>query len=161
MSPTIEKFIKIGQSSSNLLLSLVEDILNLSKMEAGIFAINMSEFYVKDIIDEIYDMYEQQLLRKNIELKVDFDESLNGYMIRSDKSRLKQVLINLMTNSCKFTFHGYISILVHVFSSEGNNYIKFCVSDTGIGIKKEDQSKLFKLFGMIKSNNEGQINPNG
>ena len=60
MSPTIEKFIKIGQSSSNLLLSLVEDILNLSKMETGIFTINMSEFYVKDIIDEICDMYEQQ-----------------------------------------------------------------------------------------------------
>ena len=60
MSPTIEKFIKIGQSSSNLLLSLVEDILNLSKMETGIFTINMSDFYVKDIIDEICDMYEQQ-----------------------------------------------------------------------------------------------------
>ena len=60
MSPTIEKFIKIGQSSSNLLLSLVEDILNLSKMETGIFAVNMSDFYVKDIIDEILDMYEQQ-----------------------------------------------------------------------------------------------------
>ena len=60
MSPTIEKFIKIGQSSSNLLLSLVEDILNLSKMETGIFTINMSEFYVRDIIDEICDMYEQQ-----------------------------------------------------------------------------------------------------
>ena len=60
MSPTIEKFIKIGQNSSNLLLSLVEDILNLSKMEAGIFAINMSEFYVRDMIDELYDIYEQQ-----------------------------------------------------------------------------------------------------
>ena len=60
MSPTIEKFIKIGQSSSNLLLSLVEDILNLSKMETGIFAVNMSDFYVKDIIDEVFDMYEQQ-----------------------------------------------------------------------------------------------------
>ena len=60
MSSTIEKFIKIGQSSSNLLLSLVEDILNLSKMETGIFAVNMSDFYVKDIIDEVYDMYEQQ-----------------------------------------------------------------------------------------------------
>ena len=60
MSSTIERFIKIGQSSSNLLLSLVEDILNLSKMETGIFVVNMSDFYVKDIIDEILDMYEQQ-----------------------------------------------------------------------------------------------------
>ena len=81
MSSTIEKFIKIGQSSSNLLLSLVEDILNLSKMETGIFVVNMSDFYVKDIIDEILDMYEQQCHLKKLELIINFDESLNDYMI--------------------------------------------------------------------------------
>ena len=119
-------------------------------MEAGMFAINMSDFYVKDIIDEVYDMYEQQLLRKNIELRVDFDERLNTYMIRSDRSRLKQVLMNLLTNSCKFTFQGSITVSINVFSNDDNDFVKFCVSDTGIGIKKEDQSKLFRLFGMIE-----------
>ena len=82
-------------------------------------------------------------------------------MIRSDRSRLKQVLMNLMTNSCKFTFQGSVTLSINVFSNDDNDYIKFCVSDTGIGIKKEDQSKLFRLFGMIKSNNDCQINPNG
>ena len=69
--------------------------------------------------------------------------------------------MNLLTNSCKFTFQGSITVSINVFSNDDSDYVKFCVSDTGIGIKKEDQSKLFRLFGMIKSSNEGQINPNG
>ena len=56
----LDKFTKIGINSSNLLLCLIEDILNLSKMDAGIFAINTSDFYVKELINEVYDMYKQQ-----------------------------------------------------------------------------------------------------
>ena len=56
----LDKFTRIGTNSSNLLLCLIEDILNLSKMDAGIFTINTSDFYVKELIDEVFDVYYQQ-----------------------------------------------------------------------------------------------------
>ena len=130
-------------------------------MDAGIFTINTSDFYVKELIDEVFDIYYQQWGLKNIDLLVNFDESLNEYMIKSDKSRLKQILMNLLSNSYKFTFSGSISISVQPDLVENEEVIKFWVTDTGIGIKEENQPKLFKLFGMVKNNNQKDINPNG
>ena len=164
MGHRIDKFIHIGRNSSNLLLSLIEDILNLSKMGAGKFSINMCEFYMKDLIDEVYDIFEYQCHLKNINLCVDIEESFNQHMIKSDKSRLKQVLLNFLSNAYKFTFEGTITITVTKAKIKDEDYVKFIVSDTGIGIKQSDQSKLFKLFGMINSvrdNNGLNINPNG
>ena len=130
-------------------------------MDAGIFTINSSYFYVKELIDEVYDIYKQQWDHKHIRFLVNFDEDLNEYMVESDKSRLKQILMNLLSNSCKFTFAGSISISVKPDWIDDEEVIKFWVTDTGIGIEEENQSKLFKLFGMVKSNNQIDINPNG
>ena len=164
MGHRIDKFIHIGHNSSNLLMSLVEDILNLSKMGAGKFNIHMSEFYMKDLIDQVYDIFEYQCHTKNINLHVDIEESYSQHMIKSDKSRLKQVLLNILSNAYKFTFEGKITITVEKAKIKDEDYVKFIVSDTGIGIRQSDQSKLFKLFGMInsmKDNNGLSINPSG
>ena len=130
-------------------------------MDAGIFTINTSDFYVKELIDEVCDIYKQQWDVKRIELNINFDERLNEYMIKSDKSRLKQILMNLLSNSYKFTFQGSINISVKPDFVDNEEVVLFWVSDTGIGITKENQSKLFKLFGMVKNNNQNEINPNG
>ena len=82
-------------------------------------------------------------------------------MIKSDKLRLKQILMNLMSNSYKFTFKGSISISTKPDFIDNEEVITFIVSDTGIGIKEENHSKLFKLFGMVKNNEQKDINPNG
>ena len=87
-------------------------------------------------------------------------------MIRSDVTRLKQVLLNFLSNAYKFTFQGRIKVTVCSVKVRDNDFIKFCVSDTGIGIKQEDQCKLFKLFSMINNDENPQnsndlINPNG
>ena len=87
-------------------------------------------------------------------------------MIRSDIMRLKQVLLNFLSNAYKFTFQGSIKITVCSVKMGDNDFIKFCVSDTGIGIKQENQCKLFKLFSMINNDENPQnsndlINPNG
>ena len=82
-------------------------------------------------------------------------------MIKSDKSRLKQILMNLLSNSCKFTYKGSINISVKPDFIDNQEVITFIVSDTGIGITQENQSKLFKLFGMVRNSNQSEINPNG
>lgn len=79
--------------------------------------------------------------------------------MESDKGRIKQVLMNLLANSLKFTFNGAISLKVRLTCANRESFIEVCVSDTGIGIKKEDLPRLFKLFGMIDQG--GQLNPHG
>ena len=104
--------------------------------------------------------------KNKIQLSVNFDERLDQKLISSDKSRLKQVLLNLLSNSFKFTFEGKIQISTQWVSLNGKDMIEFKVQDTGIGIKEHDQNKLFKLFGMVKHGSDKglvkkNINPNG
>ena len=87
------------------------------------------------------------------------DDKLEGVEINSDRNRLRQVLMNLMTNSVKFTFQGFIKISASLNRDDEQTFVEFSIEDSGIGIKDEDQAKLFKLFGMA-SGNRG-INPNG
>jgi signal transduction histidine kinase len=80
-------------------------------------------------------------------------------IVISDKDRIKQVLLNLISNSYKFTFQGSITVTAALQREFENLYIKFTVKDTGIGIKDIHKSKLFKLFGTVDVNSD--INPNG
>mmetsp|Transcript_28688 Transcript_28688/g.25393 ORF Transcript_28688/g.25393 Transcript_28688/m.25393 type:complete len:179 (+) Transcript_28688:801-1337(+) len=87
------------------------------------------------------------------------NEKTKNLIINSDKGRIRQILMNLVTNSWKFTFEGHIKIVVDVKEIGSNNFIEISVEDTGIGIKEEDQQNLFKLFGMVSENKN--INPHG
>ena len=94
------------------------------------------------------------------------EDELNNLMVKSDVTRIKQVLLNFLSNAFKFTFKGSIKITVCSVNIDDNDFIKFCVTDTGIGIKQEDQCKLFKLFSMINNDENIRrsnrlINPNG
>ena len=94
------------------------------------------------------------------------DDDFNNLMVKSDVTRIKQVLLNFLSNAFKFTFKGSIKITVCSANIDDNDFIKFCVTDTGIGIKQEDQCKLFKLFSMINNDENTRrsnrlINPNG
>ena len=156
----------MGLNSSILLLSLIEDILDLSKIDAGTFSINISNFNLSDLIDEVYDVYHFQCLEKKLRLEVDIEPCLEQFFISSDRGRIKQVLLNLISNSFKFTFEGMIKLSISIIRVRRKEYINFIVEDTGIGIKQEDQDKLFKLFGMIKNeeskeNRNLNLNPNG
>ena len=150
------KFIKMGKNSSILLLALVEDILDLSKMEAGTFKVNCCDFKIGELIDEVHDIFSMQCEQKMIRLCIDVDPCLEVMPLWSDKSRIKQVLLNLMSNSVKFTFEGSITLSVSV---QSDSFVEFWVEDTGIGIKQEDLSKLFILFGMIADSEN--LNSNG
>ena len=155
----IKKFSRIGKHSCELLLALVEDVLNLSKIEANTFTVNCEEFNVPDLINEVTEVFEFQCQRKKIKLDVNIDEGLNNEMLLSDRGRIKQALINLLSNSFKFTFKGGITIDVKICMLENQRSVQFSVTDTGVGIPKKDQSKLFKMFGMLDETKK--LNPNG
>ena len=79
------------------------------------------------------------------------EDNFENLIVKSDATRLKQVLLNFLSNAYKFTFKGSIKITVCNVNIDDNDFIKFCVTDTGIGIRQEDQCKLFKLFSMINN----------
>ena len=155
----IKKFIKMGNNSSILLLALIDDILDLSKMEAGTFTIHNDDFYIQNLIDEVSDIFSNQCEQKKITFDTKIDKKLTNTKIWSDKGRIKQILLNLISNAVKFTFVGSIILKVRQQQVEGGWTIIFDVCDTGIGIKDENKHKLFNLFGMI-SDSKG-LNPNG
>ncbi|CAI2385084.1 unnamed protein product [Moneuplotes crassus] len=158
-SAQIQKFLKMGSTSSTLLLSLIEDILDLSKMEAGTFSISMCDFKPTELMEEVHEIFTLQSKQRGIQLISQIDKIFKDKIIRSDKGRIKQVLLNLISNSLKFTFKGSITVCAKAKKTRNGNYIQFSVTDTGVGIKKEDQKRLFKLFGMAKS--DRGLNPNG
>lgn len=100
----------MGSNSSILLLSLIEDILDLSKMEGGTFKTNMEDFRVQDMLNEVYDIFYYQCELKKIKLELKIAPQIEDLYVRSDRGRIKQVLLNLLSNSFKFTFTGGIAI---------------------------------------------------
>jgi two-component system autoinducer 2 sensor kinase/phosphatase LuxQ len=128
-------------------MSMIEDILDLAKIDSGNFSINESEFSLIELLKEIEYIFGYQCEQK----KINFDICIKtpSQRVISDPKRLKQVLLNLISNSLKFTTSGSITLEIE---QERNNLI-FKVVDTGIGIKEENQDKLFKLFGTINEEN--------
>jgi signal transduction histidine kinase/CheY-like chemotaxis protein/HPt (histidine-containing phosphotransfer) domain-containing protein len=134
------------KSSGNSLLTIINDILDFSKIEAGKLELETINFNLSGLIEETVEMLAQRAHSKGLELIVDFEQSLCPDF-RSDPSRIRQVLTNLIANAIKFTDHG--EVIVRVASLEDDNdtsKVRFSVSDTGIGIKEEDSTKLFEQF---------------
>lgn len=155
----MKKFIMMGSNSSVLLLNLIDDILDLSKMEGGTFTVNPTEFVLEEAIRECYDIFYFQCILKKIELNLEIDPEINNLIVYSDSGRIKQALLNLLSNAFKFTFEGFIKISARITSSEKTRFIELEVEDTGVGIKDKDQKKLFKYFGMVDS--QKSKNPTG
>ena len=114
---------------------------------------------VKSLIEEVVDVFEFQCSHKNLKLLKNIDPQLSSIVTHSDNGRIKQVLLNLMANALKFTFEGHIILSVCMVEWNGSEALEFSVTDTGIGISKHNQTKLFRLFGLISENEK--INPNG
>ena len=144
----------IGRSSRSL-LGIVNNILDVSKIEAGESVISLQLFDTRILISDVLSHSAGLIKDKDIDLLVRFDESLPTYMY-SDRLKLEQVLNNLFSNAAKFTEAGSIALEVrrsNVPTSAGQDKgsIQFVVSDTGIGISKEDQARLFEPFKQVDS----------
>jgi signal transduction histidine kinase len=144
-----------------MLMSLIDDILDLSKIEAGTFVINNFHFEISELINEVKDLFSYQCQQKKIKFWIHWNQILKYTSILSDKGRIKQILLNLISNALKFTFEGSITVSISQELKNGKEIIEFSVEDTGIGIKEEHKPKLFTLFGMIEEGRQHNLNGTG
>lgn len=141
------------QVSARHLLALINDVLDISKIEAGQLTIHVVNTNVNDLIDEVMVSLIPIAEKKGLTLSSNIAENLNIVMI--DSRRLKQLLINLINNAIKFTQKGTVDLTASLqfdkHELEAKTSLKFCISDTGIGIKDEDIHQLFQPFHQIDS----------
>ncbi|WP_051178835.1 ATP-binding protein [Thermodesulfovibrio thiophilus] len=131
------------------LLQLINDVLDISKIESGKIEIRPKEVYLKELIDEIIVTFEPLLTKKGLTFSLNIEPGAEKLYIDEDKA--KQIFINLISNAVKFTNQGGITLKARVSErgkdSEGNpQFVEISVSDTGIGIKREDLDKIFDKF---------------
>ncbi|MCL2125685.1 MAG: ATP-binding protein [Oscillospiraceae bacterium] len=136
-----------ADAASRQLLGIINDILDISKIEADKFELAFNEVDFRRMLMDLVDVISARVEEKNINLKVDFNENL-PISIETDKLRLSQVITNLLTNAVKFTpENGTITLSAEqVAVEDGEATIRVAVTDTGIGISKEQQGKLFTSF---------------
>ncbi|MGC9374653.1 MAG: tetratricopeptide repeat protein [Bacteroidales bacterium] len=149
-----KEIIELARSSSNDLINIINDIIDISKIEANELTIEKALYYVNDILQEIYDYYIKDLnyLHKNkVQLKLEKDESNveDKIALYTDKSRFKQVMNNLISNAIKFTDEGEIVFGYQQITSGGRKLLKFFVKDTGIGIPEESQEYIFNRLSKL------------
>lgn len=137
---------KIDISAQNL-LQIINDILDISKIEAGKLQIEKNDFDLFQMVENVISLIEIKASEKELEILVSYSPSIHQYYC-GDVLRISQVLTNLLSNAVKFTRKGEIS--VHVDKSH-NKYIRFNVRDTGIGLSQKQQSKLFHSFSQADS----------
>jgi signal transduction histidine kinase/HPt (histidine-containing phosphotransfer) domain-containing protein len=138
------------KNSGELLLGIINDILDFSKIEAGKLDVENIEFNLNTTLDNVANMISVKAEEKGLELVFDIDNSVPA-MIKGDPLRLGQVIINLMNNAVKFTDRGTIVLKVKMLSVDGKKFLEFIVSDTGIGLTKEQIKKLFQAFSQADS----------
>lgn len=137
------EFAKVIQSSGNGLLGLIDEILDLSKIEAGKMELEFIDITTKEITDTLKSLFNEVAKEKNIEFKIVTDNA--PLVIKSDKVRLEQILKNLISNAIKFTAQG--SVTLEIKKHETNDkLVLFTVKDTGIGIPREKQPLIFEAF---------------
>lgn len=151
---TIENAQEI-ENASQTLLSLINDILDISKVESGKMDIVPVEYDFSSLVNDVYNMISVKAKGKGLELKLDIDEKIPNRLF-GDDVRIRQILINLLNNGVKYTEKGSVTLRVSGQVSDNVVLLKYSVVDTGIGIKKEDMTRLFTKFerlDVIKNRN--------
>ena len=137
--------------STDNLLNLIEDILDFSKIEANALELECVETNIKTLVENAYRMIKLKAFKKGLDISIEIDQTL-PVCVKTDPYHLSQVLVNLLTNAVKFTESGGILIKCQkVHSDSKTTTIKFIVRDSGVGIPKELQSKIFEYFTQADS----------
>lgn len=145
--PQHKSYLHTILTSGRNLLALINDILDLSKIESGKLRIEMEPMKCDVVVNEIKQILKQKLETKNLVFNILIDQSVPEY-IYMDEIRFYQILFNVIDNAVKFTAKGYINVSVYTTNTTSNDLINLIVSieDTGIGIKEDQQEKIFKAF---------------
>ena len=147
-------YIEMLRECSVNLMTIINDILDYSKLEAGKISIDNNCFDLRTCVESTNDIILSKLFEKGLEYNYSISPC-TSYFIKSDKNRIKQVLLNLLSNSIKFTERGSIKLDVSTdtkfIESDQQIFIKFSITDTGCGIDKSDKGKLFKSFSQLEN----------
>jgi signal transduction histidine kinase/CheY-like chemotaxis protein/HPt (histidine-containing phosphotransfer) domain-containing protein len=146
LTPQQQGYLHKIQISSNTLLNLINDILDFSKIEAGKLDIEHFDFQLQSLLEELADLFADRVAQKDLELLIARDSDVPSALI-GDPLRLRQVLINLLSNALKFTETGDIIVKVETMEQDAERAVlRFSVSDSGIGIPRDKLGTLFDSF---------------
>lgn len=139
-----EHFLRIIRQNGNQLMNIINDIIDISKIEAGQIQLNYEKVNLCETFQDIENMFELTTKEKGLKLIKKYYHSGSEFFVMTDDLRLKQVLINLMSNALKFTHSGYIEFGCNIIDNKKS--VHFYVKDTGIGISKDKQEEVFQRF---------------
>lgn len=148
-----QDFLEDALASSSRLLTMVNDLIELANAETGRIHLCMEDFDIRKALLPLTTHYKERATKNNLSFRYEIDEGVPS-VIHSDASRVRQVLMNLLNNAFQFTEHGSISLTVAAMDGAGNptpsgaNMLKFAISDTGVGVKRELQEHIFSPFSI-------------
>jgi PAS domain S-box len=146
LNATQREYLGMVEQSTTLLLGIINDILDFSKIEAGKMELEIEQTDLNELIMQLNKLFNVQITGKGLEFHLDIAPEVPSY-IWTDALRIKQVLMNLMSNAIKFTAKGKIIFQISVLAREAETAVlRFSVQDTGIGIKEDKQTKIFEAF---------------
>ncbi len=150
------------KAASRNLLALINDILDLSKVEAGRMELMPAEYHVKTLVNEVLNMMDVVASQRGLMMKSEYDMSLPCRYL-GDEGRIKQILINILNNALKFTREGYVRISVGGVREDAADMerLRFQIEDTGCGIRPEDLDKIFENFKQVDSKRNRSVEGTG
>ncbi|MCA9577770.1 MAG: response regulator [Sandaracinaceae bacterium] len=146
LTPLQREYAETARRSGDALLTVIQDVLDFSKVDAGKLVIERAEFHLRDAVEDVASLVAESAHAKGLELIVDVDPAVPSVVV-SDAGRIRQVLLNLLSNAIKFTAEGSVRLDIRAEELGPDDYcVRFEVTDTGIGVSEEQQAHLFEPF---------------
>jgi signal transduction histidine kinase/ActR/RegA family two-component response regulator len=156
-----QMYLETLSASAESLLTIINDILDISKIESGKFKLELSNFNLPKTIQAIADLLRLKAEEKSLQFILELDQNVPEW-VTGDGGRLRQILINLIGNSIKFTLQGSVTVRVHIKSqSQSHAYLAFYVLDTGIGVESTHQEYIFEKFAQVDTTERRQFSGTG
>ena len=161
LTPQQVRLANIVRSSGMTLLQIINDLLDFSKMEAEKLTIETKEYFLRDMAEDVTEILGQTAFGKNVEIGAYIDPRIPP-VLAGDPFRLRQVLVNLLGNAVKFTAKGEVALIITLVTRDDTSAtLKFDVSDTGIGISEEAQTKIFEAFSQADAQTSSRYGGTG
>ena len=154
-----KEFLKRADETAIHLLGIINDLLDISRIEAGKFSVVMKPIDLRQVIKDVINLQSVNIQQKGLQLNsIELKEQIR---VNADTAKLKQVLINVIANATKFTDAGSITITTEIENCQGKSWVVVAVKDTGIGIDTQQQQKLFRPFVMVEGGTTRKYNGTG
>lgn len=161
-SESVEQAEDIRSSAQNL-LAIINDILDISKLESGRMELLEDDYYTKDLLKDVYLIIKNQSERKQLDFSTDIDENIPTQLV-GDASRLRGILVNVLNNAVKYTRKGFVKLEARLEGIDNNTneaVLKYIISDSGIGIREEDIPILFDSYEQVDRKKNSGIEGTG